>query len=432
MNRNTSSISRREYLAQLSVGTLALALPSCAPHREQTPGSDERKPKSVAAVITWYIRGSHADVLVGKILEGWQQDGGRGPNLKLASMYLDQFPEQDLARALAEKHGVPIFDTIEGAVTVGTDGIPVDGVLSIGEHGNYPRNEKQQQLYPRRRFFEEITAAFEKHDRVVPVFSDKHLGPVWQDALWMYERAQSLEIPFMAGSSLPVSFRKPDISVPMGSEIEAAVGVGYSGLDIYGIHTLELFQTFVERRHGAETGVMSVRWLGADDMWKVVDDGLVSRDVLEAALAVTPKSQGPNVDPRKTRGDGVGLLLFEYQDGLIGAVFMLPGYLAGCGVAVKVKGKATPIAAHAEERREPRHPHFAYLLKAIEKMFHSGKPSYPVERTLLTSGILDRGLTSRFEGGRQLTTPELAIQYAPVDYPHAPRPPLTVTVGSEL
>jgi hypothetical protein len=110
--------------------------------------------------VTIYTRNSHADLILTKILEGWKHDGGAGPALKLAALYVDQFPDGDMARAMCKKHGVPLFDSIEKAVTVGGNSIPVDGVLSIGEHGNYPVNELGQQLYPRRRFFEAITAAF--------------------------------------------------------------------------------------------------------------------------------------------------------------------------------------------------------------------------------------------------------------------------------
>ncbi|MFN0053059.1 MAG: hypothetical protein ACKV0T_12810 [Planctomycetales bacterium] len=421
----TENVTRREWLAGAAAAGVASVStiwgggwPSGIAAADQV--AQPVQPKSVAAIITAYEMGLHADVLIGKILEGWKQDGGPGPALKLASMYVEQFTDRDLARPLAKKYGVPLFDSIEQAVTVGTDRIAVDGVISVGEHGDYPWNEKEQHLYPRRRFLEGITDAFVKYNRVVPVFNDKHLGPTWEDALWMYERAKQLKVPFMAGSSMPVGFREPDVTVPIRSRIEAAVGIGYSGLDIYGSHALELLQSIVERRRGAETGVKWVQCLEGEAMWQAVDDGLVAKDCLEAALAVTPHQEMPRM--RQTAG--AALFLFEYLDGLPGAILMLPQFASGTAVSVRIQGQAMPIATRFDERTEPRYPHFAYLLKGIERMIHSGKPSYPVERTLLTSGILDRALTSRVQNHARLATPELAIRYQPVDYPHAPKPDL--------
>ena len=97
-----------------------------------------------------------------------------------------------MVRALSEKHGFPIFNSIEDALSLQSDALAVDGVLSIGEHGDYPTNSKGQKLYPRKRFFEGITRAFRQLGQVVPVFSDKHLGPVWEDAKWMYDQAHAL------------------------------------------------------------------------------------------------------------------------------------------------------------------------------------------------------------------------------------------------
>ena len=415
MNR-TDRVSRREWLQMTSAAALVGGLTRTS----VASAADSPKTKSVAAVLTAYEKGLHADVLIGKILEGWKQDGGVGPALTLSSMYVDQFTDRDLARGLSKKYNVPIFETIEKAITVGGNSIPVDGVISIGEHGTYPYNEKEQHLYPRRRFFEEITDTFRKFGRVVPVFNDKHLGPVWSDALWMYDRAKELKVPFMAGSSLAVTYRDPDLTIPMNSPIEAAVGIGYSGLDIYGSHALECFQCLVERRLGAETGVKWVQFLQGDSMWNAVDEGRISKEVFETALGLVSKQ------PEQVRkAEQAALFLFQYNDGLLGAVFMLPGFATGSAVALKLKGQNKLLATRFEERTDPRHPHFAYLLKGIERMFHTGRPSYPVERTLLTSGILDRALTSRFQKQEKLMTPELAIAYQPADYPHAPRPELT-------
>jgi hypothetical protein len=156
-------------------------------------------------------------------------------------------------------------------------------------------------------------------------------------------------------------------------------------------------------------------------MWRAVDDGSVPRDLIDAVLGVTLHRRDASM--RNTKD--AALFLFQYTDGLRGSILMLPGFAAGTSVALRVKSQARPIANRFDERTVPRYPHFAYLLKAIERMIYSGRPGYPVERTLLTSGILDRLLTSLAEGQRRIETPELAIRYQPVDYPHAPKPDLS-------
>ena len=415
--RIQTAINRRSIL-KIGTGSLMAGMVgtlSCS--TSNALGDHSRETKSVAAVITVYFQNSHADVLLTKIMEGWKHDRGPGPDLRLASIYIDQRDGSEFGLEVLKRNNIPIFDTIEQAITAGGNSIPVDGVLSIGEHGKYPVNELGQQLYPRKRFFEQITDAFKKYQRVVPVFNDKHISTVWSDAKWMYDRAQDMKVPFMAGSSLPVTYRTRPIDLPLGSEIESVVGIGYSGLDIYGFHALECFQTLVERRANAERGVKWVRCLEGKAVWELVDSGWVDADVLQAALDIVPRSV-----PTVRDDPGVVLFQFEYVDGLRGSLFMVPSASRN-GVAIKRKGH--PIMATSfEERPEPKHPHFAYLLKGIEQMIHSGRPPYPVERTLLTGGILDRALKSKFEGGTVQQTPELQIAYTPVDYPHAPAPNL--------
>jgi hypothetical protein len=118
------------------------------------------------------------------------------------------------------------------------------------------------------------------------------------------------------------------------------------------------------------------------------------------------------------------LFEFGYRDGFRGQVLMLPGFGGSNSVAIRRKGQA-PQATQFEERSTPHHPHFAYLLKGIERMIYTRQPSWPIERTLLTGGILDRALRSLASGGQRRETPELHIAYRPVDYPHAPHPNLT-------
>ncbi len=418
-------ISRRTMIQQVSAATAA----ALSGHRLSFGNEDPLQPKLVAGVVSAYYHNSHADMIIGRILNGWNHDGGPGPALKLASLYVDQFPKKDLARELAKKHGFPIFDNIADAVTLGRNKTAVDGVISVVEHGNYPSSDLGQRLYPRFRFLNEIAKAFESTGRVVPVFSDKHLGPAWSDAQKMYRRAKQLGIPFMAGSSLPVTFRKPDQTVPLGADFKEIVGIGYGGLDSYGFHTLALLQAIAERRSGGETGIEWVRCIQGKEIWNVIDEGFVSEALFNAVLDVTPHGNRDRL--RQLTGDRVALYQFQYRDGLRGAAFMLNGVARGMSVGVHVKGEKLPTAFNGELRDEPRFPHFSYLLKAIERMIHTGRPSYPVERTYLVSGLLDRLLTSRVGGHQKRETPELAIAYKPVDYPFGPRPDLSLDPRSK-
>ena len=139
-------------------------------------------------------------MIVSKFLKGFPTDEGLcAPRVEIASMYIDQFPESDMGRAMAQEHGVPIFHSIPAALCLGGQELAVDGVLSIGEHGDYAWNEKEQQLYPRRYFMEQICGVMATSKRGVPVFNDKHLSYSWTDALWMYQRAQAVGAAFMGG-----------------------------------------------------------------------------------------------------------------------------------------------------------------------------------------------------------------------------------------
>src|SRR5262249_8720871 len=170
---------------------------------------------------------------------------------------VDQFPDSDMSRGLAKKYGFKICDSIEGALTLGGKQIAVEGVLCIGEHGRYPSNKKDQILYPRRRFFEGVTAAFAKYKKSVPGFNGKHLAATWDDAKWMYDGSLELHVPFMAGSSVVVTWRRPPLKLPMNGDLVEAVALGYGPFEGYGFHALEGLQCMVERRKGGETGVQA-------------------------------------------------------------------------------------------------------------------------------------------------------------------------------
>jgi hypothetical protein len=289
--------------------------------------------------------------------------------------------------------------------------LAVDGVLIIGEHGDYSPNERGRQMYPRKHFFEQVCGMIGLSGRAVPVFSDKHLAYSWTDAKWMYDRARELQIPFMAGSSLPVTGRTPFLEHESGKTIDEALSLGHfnsypNGLDSYGIHGLEALQCMVERRPGGESGIAAVQCIEGPSVWEAAAQGLWPRD-----LAAAIESRIAQVDEGRMEDNCVNpaVFLLEYADGFRATTLMLDRHVKGFGYAARVDGEivSTAFGTTSTNLDEP----FSAQGQAIQKMFVTGVPQYPVERTLLTTGAHAALMDSRYLGGTRIETPWLDVRY---------------------
>jgi len=410
--------TRRDFLA---TGVGAVSALACASTGRVDGALDDHEKLPVAAIVTTYYPISHADVLITKILRGYQLDGGAGPGLKVAGLYVDQSHEHGMERQLANEFGIRLARSIDDAITLGTDQVQVAGVLSIGEHGNYPDVPgTQQKMYPRRRFFDAIAATFRRCGKVVPVFNDKHFSYRWDDARAMFDAAQELKIPLIAGSSLPLTWRFPALELPQGCEIESALAIGYGHLEHYGFHAIETLQCMIERRAGGESGVAAVRAVNGPAVRETERSGLWSSELFAHALSKMPGT--PHDVANWPPGDDTAVYMLEHNDGLKSAIVManrLAGYF---GFAARLKGRSEPVAAWFKLQDGGVFGHFGYQMHAIEQTIRTGRSAYPPERTLLTTGVLDRCMHSLAEGGRRFETPELAIRYAGGDWPFANHP----------
>jgi hypothetical protein len=232
----------------------------------------------------------------------------------------------------------------------------------------------------------------------------------------MYGWSRELKFPLMAGSSIPLTRRSPPLEIPYEANIESAVALGYGELDAYGFHTLEALQCMIERRRGGETGISAVEWLEGDAVWRWRDrEGKWSVPLLNAALARNPsvRSGGLEDNVRKPAA-----FLLEYVDGTRAAAYMLDGHVSAWSFAAAIKGRPELVATFFEQGDAPGSrpfPHFDALVHCMEEMFITGKPLYPVERTLLTTCALSMLFESR-AWNKRIETTELKISYrAPRD-----------------
>jgi len=377
-------------------------------------------PKKIAAICTAYQPRWHADVIITKFLAGFPTDEGIiPPRVKIVSMYIDQGNASDLGHKIAAHYKIPLYTSITDALTLGGDKLAVDGILLIAEHGSYPVDRFGMTMYPRMRMEEEVFRVFEQSRCVVPIFHDKHLSYNWLDSKWIYDRAKDLDVPFMAGSCLPLVWRNPPLEHPVGCNISEAVVLAYHTLNSYGIHGLEILQSMLERRKGGETGVASVQCVRGRAFYKAAEEGKFSlelvREVLGRCSGIDIEKKGPF---DKYEKHPIAIIV-SYNDGTKGTVVMMDKYYGQRWFyGAKVDGNicATEIVYKLPPNYKdlpPAVPAFSYLCLNIEQMFVSGRPQYPIERTLLTSGIIAAAGRSVADGGRIIDTPFLDIKYKP-------------------
>jgi hypothetical protein len=390
------------------------------------------RPIRLAILATVYRLQSHAQHMGDRFLAGYPYGGvWRKPNVKVVSLYVDQKPEGDLSESRAREFGFTTYPSIAEALRCGGRELAVDAVLLIAEHGNYPRNEKGQILYPRYEFFEQCVKVFEADSRAVPVYNDKHLSWSFEKAKAMVEAARRLRFPMLAGSSLPVTWRLPAIDLPLDCDIAEAVMIGEGGSDAMDFHALEGLQCMVERRRGGERGVRAVQLVEGEAVWRAADEGRFSKDLLAAALSRSDTPLGLTVTDGRTQdlsasgelrklAKNPAAYFIDYRDGLKATMLMLDGAIQDFNFAARLKNGQL-WSTQFLLTPDPNVTYSACLMHQAEQMFETKVAPYPVERTLLTSGILESCLTSKLRNHERLETPHLDVVYHPPresQFPH--------------
>ncbi|HIF31098.1 MAG TPA: hypothetical protein EYG57_04395 [Planctomycetes bacterium] len=407
-------LDRRVFLGAMGSGIAASALSL----------AEEPKRKKMAVVTTEWRYHSHAWHMAERFLVGYPRRGRwHQPPFDVVAAYVDQRPENDLSRARSKEFGFPIYPTIAETLRCGGQRLAVDAVLVIGEHGDYPRNEIGQKLYPRYEFFKKVVEVFKADGQSVPMFNDKHLSWKWAWAKEMATTAREMKIPYLAGSSLPVTWRMPSIDMPLGAGVDEVMCLAMGGVDSYDFHALEVIQCMAERRKGGETGVAWVEAVRGDAVWRAMDAGAWKRggwdpDLFHSCLCrsqtlaqpMTFSHRYPTAEQMREWVKDPVVYRFQYNDGLRATMLLMNGLVGDFTFAARMKGRAEPLSTLFYLPPNPNVVYSAALMENAEQTFLTGEAPYPVERTLLTSGLVEAGVQSLYDGKR-VETPYMNVRY---------------------
>jgi hypothetical protein len=207
--------------------------------------------------------------------------------------------------------------------------------------------------------------------------------------------------------------------------VREAMCVCYGGVDSYDFHGLETIQCMVERRRGGETGVKWVQAYRGERFWEAYRQKVWPHDLMEAALSrshtLTPAREGfnhllPSGDDMRRLVKNPVAYRYEHADGLMCTMLLMGGLVRDFNFAARIDGRAEPFSTQMylpmPDGRTTLANFFSPLAHNYEKMFLTGKPTYPVERTLLTTGLTHAGVESLHRNQERYQTPHLAdIRY---------------------
>ncbi|MCX6585655.1 MAG: hypothetical protein NTX13_03615 [Acidobacteria bacterium] len=406
--RSKPLATRRELFGTAAIAALTGFTGSAAAQTAQ------RRPRIACCVTFWGGPGSHADWIICKLMDGYWWQGAHTPSrVDVVSVYIHQLDTSLLGQKVCQAKNIPIFKTVGEAVTLGGKELAVDGVVIVGEHGNYPTDLKGHWLLPRWWMYQQVIRVFEQSKRSVPVFNDKHLSYNWDDAKWMFDKSRELNFPLSGGSSIPVYFRKPEIEIAADTPIKNSIVVG-AAPDEGGIfHCIDVLQCFVERRKGGETGVNSVQSIrGGAETWKWVERNPWAGRLLDSVAAKFNFKQGTFQEDARAN-----VCIVEYNDGTKGAV--ISGRNVGWTYAGEIEGQNEPTiismlgwpGPFAQYHASNAQPHWiTEMMVTKQEPFHAG-------RLLLSTGITNHYMESNWENGsfsavgRRIETPMMNIRY---------------------
>jgi hypothetical protein len=370
--------------------------------------AQSNSPKRIAILADSYAPHTSAQQMVDRILVGYPYAGEwRRPNWKVAGLWVKQKPAGELSADRAREFGFPVFPGIAETLRAGGSTLAVDAVLI------FDGDEE---------FADPCLAVFEHDGHAVPVFHHLSLSASFEKARKLVDASRRLRFPLLAGSSIPHTWRLPSIDLPLDCRIEEALMVGVGRSEGMDFHAVEGLQCMLERRAGGESGVKAVQLLEGDAVWKAGAEGRYSKELLTAALSRSDTPLGLTEKDGRTQdlvasgqlqvlATSPAAYLIEYRDGVKASLLMLDGAIKDFNFAARLHGVKEIQSTQFLVTPEPNATHSACLMRKVEEMIATGAATYPVERALLSGGILESALASKRKDQSRVETPHLSVAY---------------------